>query len=151
MSGAIQNSVGAIVVEFLDSVTATSVNKFKMAVDQCRAYVEQTLPKEYTIKIRVDSSDMDAAIARMNAAINGTNFVAAQTSSAVASSQANQAPVQQVQTQAPAANNTTVNYTQNNYSPKTLSRAEIYRQTQNQLSQINSYLATIAGSSAANP
>lgn len=151
MSGAIQNSVGAIVVEFLDSVTTTSVNKFKMAVDSCRAYVEQTLPKEYTIKIRVDASDMDAAIARMNAAIYNTNFVAAQTSSAVASSQANQAPVQQVQTQAPAANNTTVNYTQNNYSPKTLSRAEIYRQTQNQLSQINSYLATIAGSSAANP
>lgn len=148
MSGAIQNTVGAIVVEFLDSVTTTSVNKFKMAVDSCRAYVEQTLPKEYTIKIRVDASDMDAAIARMNAAIYNTNFVAAQTSSAVTSSQANQAPVQQVQTQAPAANNTTVNYTQNNYSPKTLSRAEIYRQTQNQLSQINSYLATIAGSSA---
>lgn len=149
MSGAIQNSVGAIVVEFLDSVTTTSVNKFKMAVDSCRAYVEQTLPKEYTIKIRVDASDMDAAIARMNAAIYNTNFVAAQTSSAVASSQANQAPAQQVQTQAPAANNTTVNYTQNNYSPKPLSRMEIYRQTQNQLSQINSYLATIAGSSTA--
>ena len=148
MSGAIQNTVGAIVTEFLDSVTNTSVNKFKMAVDSCRAYVEQTLPKEYTIKIRVDTSDMDAAIARMNAAINGTNFVAAQTSSAVTSSQANQAPAQQVQTQTPAANNTTVNYTQNNYSPKTLSRAEIYRQTQNQLSQINSYLATIAGSTA---
>ena len=30
----------------------------------------------------------------------------------------------------------TINYTQNNYSPKALSQVEIYRQTQNQLSTI---------------
>lgn len=33
---------------------------------------------------------------------------------------------------------TTVNYTQNNYSPKSLSRVEIYRQTKNQLAKLNS-------------
>ena len=31
---------------------------------------------------------------------------------------------------------TTISYTQNNYSPKALSRLEIYRQTQNQIATI---------------
>ncbi|UVK63608.1 tape measure protein [Streptomyces phage Doxi13] len=38
----------------------------------------------------------------------------------------------------------TVNYTQNNYSPKALSQAEIYRQTKNQLSTVKGALSTSA-------
>ena len=36
----------------------------------------------------------------------------------------------------PGDSSTTLNYTQNNFSPKALSNAEIYRQTRNQLSKI---------------
>jgi len=35
-----------------------------------------------------------------------------------------------------------LNYTQNNYSPKALSRVEIYRQTKNQLSTVKGALGT---------
>lgn len=136
MSGTLQNSVGVIVTDFLDKVTQTSVSKFKMAVDQCRAYVEKNLPKDYTITIHVDTSEMDAAVARMNYAINGMNYVAVQTSASVAQSQANQSQGNEVTVGAVPTNNTTVNYTQNNYSPTALSRTEIYRQTQNQLQTI---------------
>ena len=38
----------------------------------------------------------------------------------------------------------TVNYTQNNYSPKALSQADIYRQTKNQLSTVKGALSTSA-------
>ena len=136
MSGTLQNSVGVIVTDFLDKVTQTSVSKFKMAVDQCRAYVEKNLPKDYTITIHVDTSEMDAAVARMNYAINGMNYVAIQTSASVTQSQANQSQGNEVTVGAVPTNNTTVNYTQNNYSPTALSRTEIYRQTQNQLQTI---------------
>lgn len=136
MSGTLQNSVGVIVTDFLDKVTQTSVSKFKMAVDQCRAYVEKNLPKDYTITIHVNTSEMDAAVARMNYAINGMNYVAVQTSASVAQSQANQSQANEVTVGAVPTNNTTVNYTQNNYSPTALSRTEIYRQTQNQLQTI---------------
>ena len=34
-----------------------------------------------------------------------------------------------------------INFTQNNYSPKSLSRYEIYRQTKNQISQLKGVMA----------
>ena len=146
MSGALQNSVGVMVSDFLTGVTNTSVQKFKMAVDSCRAYVEATLPTDWTITIHVDTSEIDAAVARMNEAVAMTNFNAGQTSNTVTSSLANQQQAQVIGSQQPAApNQTTVNYTQNNYSPKTLSRAEIYRQTQNQLSTITGVVNSANG------
>ena len=146
MSGALQNSVGVMVSDFLTSVTNTSVQKFKMAVDSCKAYVEATLPTDWNITIHVDTSEIDAAVARMNEAVAMTNFNAGQTSNTVTSSLANQQQAQVIGSQQPAApNQTTVNYTQNNYSPKTLSRAEIYRQTQNQLSTITGVVNSANG------
>lgn len=146
MSGALQNSVGVMVSDFLTNVTNTTVQKFKMAVDSCRAYVEATLPTDWNITIHVDTSEIDAAVARMNEAVAMTNFNAGQTSNTVTSSLANQQQAQVIGSQQPAApNQTTVNYTQNNYSPKTLSRAEIYRQTQNQLSTITGVVNSANG------
>lgn len=49
--------------------------------------------------------------------------------------------------QADEAAGGTVNYTQNNYSPKALSQAEIYRQTKNQLSSVKGALSTSANDS----
>ncbi|UQT02466.1 tape measure protein [Streptomyces phage Annihilus] len=51
------------------------------------------------------------------------------------------AAVEQADVESPAG---TVNYTQNNYSPKALSQAEIYRQTKNQLSTVKGALSTSA-------
>ena len=42
--------------------------------------------------------------------------------------------------EAPAGKTQQINFTQNNYSPKSLSRYEIYRQTQNQISQLKGAL-----------
>jgi hypothetical protein len=110
----------------------TVIEKFKMAVDSVNSYANEVLQTDYTITIHVDASEMDAAIARMNAAISGTNVVANQTASAVAQSNDSRAnapqmaePVSQV------TNNVTFNQT--NTSPKALSQVDIYRNTQNQL------------------
>ena len=119
----------------VDTTVTTAINKFKMAVDSINLYIQENLAPDYTITIHVNTDELDAAVARMNAAIYGTNFSAMQTSDAYTASQTNSAaPVETISE--PAVSNTTVNYTQNNYSPKSLSRQEIYRQTQNQLSTI---------------
>ena len=72
-----------------------------------------------TIKPRLDMSDVDPALSNMNA---------------VASYMGNRGveKSQETETSTPA----TFNFTQNNYSPKALSRIDIYRQTRNQFSTV---------------
>lgn len=140
MSKAIGKSVGqgintglveAVQGSVNETVTAV-IEKFKMAVDSVLAYTNEVLPSEFTITIRVDTSDIDAAVARMNQAIYSTNVTAGQTSNAVAASTANQAATEVIPSE-PVTNTVNLNYTQNNYSPKALDQVEIYRNTQNQL------------------
>lgn len=72
-----------------------------------------------TIKPRLDMSDVDPALSNMNA---------------VASYMGNRGveKPQEVEASTP----TSFNFTQNNYSPKALSRIDIYRQTRNQFSTV---------------
>lgn len=72
-----------------------------------------------TIKPRLDMSDIDPALSNMNA---------------VASYMANRG-VEKSQETKPSTP-TSFNFTQNNYSPKALSRIDIYRQTRNQFSTV---------------
>ncbi|MBP5595943.1 MAG: hypothetical protein J6Y02_11225, partial [Pseudobutyrivibrio sp.] len=147
MSKAIGKSVGqgintglveAVQGSVNETVTAV-IEKFKMAVDSVLAYVNEVLPSEYTITIHVDTSEIDAAVARMNQAIYSTNVTAGQTSNAVDSSTANQAAAEVVPSE-PVTNTVNLNYTQNNYSPKALDQVEIYRNTQNQLNSTKNAL-----------
>ena len=138
-----------IVKAISDNVASTvnaAIEKFKMAVDAVNSYVQENIPSEYTITIHVNTSEIDAAVARMNTAIYGINANAGVTQQAVVTSQENQ------QSYTPTAlgaegtvNNVTLNYTQNNTSPVALSRTEIYRQTQNQLSTINGAISAAMG------
>lgn len=75
------------------------------------------------IKPSLDMSDANPSLANMSAIVSGRQAAtsAPQTTSAPAAA-------------APAAS---VNFTQNNYSPKSLSRIEIYRQTKNLLATAN--------------
>ena len=141
MSSAIGKSIGTSIntglVEAIsgsvNETVSTAVEKFKMAVDSVLAYANEVLPTDYTITIHVDTSEIDAAVARMNAAIAATNVSAGQTSAAVTSSATNQnATTEPISTEV-TPNAVNLNYVQNNYSPKALDQVEIYRNTQNQL------------------
>ena len=72
-----------------------------------------------TIKPRLDMSDVDPALSNMNAV-----------ASYMGNRSSNEAPV------AESSTPTSFNFTQNNYSPKALSRIDIYRQTHNQFSTV---------------
>ena len=126
---------------FYDSITEQAVTKFKMAVDEINQYVTEQLATDYTITIHVDTSEIDAAVARMNEAIAMTNASAGQTSQAYATSQANQQSTStDTSNTIPATNVTNVTLNQTNNSPKSLSQVEIYRDTQNALNQIKNTL-----------
>lgn len=72
-----------------------------------------------TIKPRLDMSDVDPALSNMNA---------------VASYMGNRGVEKSQETE--PSTPTSFNFTQNNYSPKALSRIDIYRQTRNQFSTV---------------
>lgn len=143
---AINNGIVKAISDNVASTVNAAIEKFKMAVDSVNSYVQENLQSEYTITIHVNTSEIDAAVARMNAAINGINANAGATQQAVVTSQANQQTVTpQVLGSEGTTNNVTLNYTQNNTSPVALSRTEIYRQTQNQLSTINGAINAAMG------
>ena len=142
---AIATTLALTLNDFYDLITAQAINKFKMAVDSINEYTNSILRSEFTITIHVDTSEFDDAIARMNMAIYDINTIAGTTSQAYDASIANQQAVAAPAQTDNASNVTNVNYTQNNYSPTALSRAEIYRQTRNQLSTIEGVVSASGG------
>lgn len=145
MSKALGKSVGQGINTGLVEAISGSVNetvntvieKFKMAVDSVLAYATEVIPTDFTITVHVDTSEIDAAVARMNQAIYATNISANETSNAVDTSNANREVVETVPTE-PVGNTINLNYVQNNNSPKELDQVTIYRNTQNQLNAFKS-------------
>lgn len=131
--------VNAVSASVTDTINA-AVEKFKMAVDSVNLYVQEMLPTDFTITVHVDTSEIDAAVARMNEAIAMTNVSAGTTSQAVTTSRDNQNTPTVVTEPVSAGNTTTVQLTQNNYSPKALSQVEIYRDMQAAGNQIKNIL-----------
>ena len=148
---AVGKTVGAAINQGLvTSITATvtdtvssAIEKFKMAVDSINEYISNNLPTDYTITIHVDTSEMDAAIARMNAAVNGANIRANTTSQAVTDSAANQQTVNNTTESKQVVNNVTYEQTIN--SPTAMNQVEIYRESQAVANQIKSTLALANG------
>ena len=140
-----QGLVTAVSNSVSETVNA-AVEKFKMAVDSVNSYAQEYLQQDYTVRIHVDASEMDAAVARMNAAIYGINANAVSTSDVVSTSMANQnASNANSGAVATSAVTNNITYNQTNNSPKALSRTEIYRQTRNQLSTIESVVSSATG------
>lgn len=136
-----------LVQAITSSVTNTvdmAIEKFKMAVDSVNNYANEVLQTEYTITIHVDVSEMDAAIARMNAAISGTNVMANETSQAVTSSRESNIPETDTTVQTPAVTNN-VTYNQTINSPTAMNQVEIYRESQAVANQIKSTIALANG------
>jgi hypothetical protein len=146
VGAALNEGIVQAVSNSVEATVTAAIEKFKMAVNSINAYIDETLNDEWTITIHVNTSEIDDAVARMNSAIYGINASAGATSAAVTSSISNNNPesVEPTVTNAsPSVIN--LNYTQNNTSPKALSRPEIYRQTRNQLSTIESVIAATGG------
>lgn len=146
VGAALNEGIVQAVSNSVEATVTAAIEKFKMAVNSINAYIDETLNDEWTINVHINTSEIDDAVARMNSAIYGINASAGATSAAVTSSISNNNPESfepEVTNASPSVIN--LNYTQNNTSPKALSRPEIYRQTRNQLSTIESVIAATGG------
>ena len=140
---AINQGLVTSITATVTDVVSSAIEKFKMAVDSINEYISDNLPTDYTITIHVDTSEMDAAIARMNAAVNGANVRANTTSQAVTDSAANQQTVNNTTESKQVVNNVTYEQTIN--SPTAMNQVEIYRESQAVANQIKSTLALANG------
>jgi len=126
----------------IDSVTNTTDNMIdfiKSAMSTVGSILSGDSMTDFTITPLIDLSDAEEKSAILRSMFTGgmdygTNTTANLAYRANAIRVQAQAPIEVTPTSANAGNS--FNFTQNNYSPKALSRIEIYRQTRNQFSRM---------------
>ena len=136
-------NVGGAFTETLSGPVA----RFNQGMNTTRSLVE-SIPSTVNIYFNVDDSQLDLAVAKLNAAkdlATQVNLAAISTSSTYSGVNARSSSGTSYNTSSPAngsnsANTgTTITYNQYNTSPKALDAAEIYRNTQKQINLIKSY------------
>lgn len=112
----------------IDEVAASAVDHMAEAIMLANAVVSNAVDDQPTIKPLMDLSEIEYGAERMN------NLLSTQAATRVQMGRETTVtdPSTNVQN-----GGSVINYTQNNYSPKSLSRIEIYRQTRNQLATLH--------------
>ena len=119
----------------------TSVSYMKDAISRARAIMNDTTDLQPTITPVVDLSDVNAKVKTMNSVFNANRGfsigVTEAKVAAVARGMTSRQNGVNVSSENPQDKSSVqnFNFTQNNYSPKALSRLDIYRQTKNQFAQ----------------
>ena len=98
------------------------------AISKVKDFIDSDIDTQPTIRPVLDLSNVEAGTSRLNAMFSRTQALSISTGM----NRQETADVQNGETSPNAGN--TFTFTQNNYSPKALSRVEIYRQTKNQFS-----------------
>ncbi len=98
------------------------------AISKVKDFIENGIDAQPTIRPVIDLSNVEAGTSRLSAILSRTQAL-------TISSRMNEGRYVDIQNGAdPVKSGSTFSFTQNNYSPKSLSRVEIYRQTNNQFS-----------------
>lgn len=118
-------------------MAAAAKNGLNEAVNRVRDFVEGNMDTQPTIRPILDLSEVRAGAHTLSALLSRKQ---AMSISAGMESKTSGA-VQNGETVTPQAGNS-YNFTQNNYSPKSLSRIDIYRQTKNQFSALKGLVET---------
>lgn len=124
------SSTGREVKETSESMAQTAVNTVKSSINRLLELITSDLDTEPTIKPVLDLSEIQKGAGQINALFSRRQ--AASIGGQISANVSEKANLQN------GFNNqnggATYNFTQNNYSPKSLSRTDIYRQTKNQFS-----------------
>lgn len=106
----------------------TAINSTKDVLSRLASIISSDIDPEPTIRPVLDLSDVEAKASRLSSMFSTNQAVSISRSM-------NRDSYGEIQNGAgKSASGNTFNFTQNNYSPKALSRVEIYRQTKNQFS-----------------
>ena len=111
------------------SVGKTAIDSLKSTITKLSTVVEDGIDSQPTIRPVLDLSNVESGTSRLNALFSRTQAMSINTSMNRKNSEESQNGDKDV-----SSGGNTYTFTQNNYSPKALSRLEIYRQTKNQFS-----------------
>ena len=117
------------VAESAENVGNTAMKSLSASIRKLSIMVEEGIDAQPTIRPVLDLSDIESKTSRLNGMFSRTQAMSI-------SAGMNHGSTEEINNSGetkPNAGNT-YNFTQNNYSPKALSRLEIYRQTKNQFS-----------------
>jgi len=104
-------------------------NGLSNAISKITDVINEDIDTQPTIRPVLDLSDVESGTSRLNALFSRTQAMSI-------SSGMNRVANEEIQNGSITSSGNTIQFTQNIYSPKALSRIEIYRQTKNQLSMM---------------
>lgn len=110
-------------------IAGTAKNGLSNAISKITDVINGDIDTQPTIRPVLDLSDVESGTSRLNALFSRTQAMSI-------SAGMNRVANEEIQNGAIASSGNIFQFTQNNYSPKALSRIEIYRQTKNQLSMM---------------
>lgn len=117
------------------SLAEDAVNSFTLAIQQITDAVDSELDAQPTIRPVLDLSNVERGVARL------TNMFSRDQAIGISSIRnANSELENQNRSDSSGSEGKTINYVQNNYSPKALSPTDVYRRTKNQLSAMKGAL-----------
>ena len=105
-------------------------NGLSNAISKITDVINGEIDTQPTIRPVLDLSDVESGTSRLNALFSRTQAMS------ISSGMNRVANEEEIQNGAITSSGNIIQFTQNNYSPKALSRIEIYRQTKNQLSMM---------------
>ena len=130
-----------LVTDAVVSATDSALNSMKDSMRKISDIVSTDLNSNPVITPILDLTQVRSQIGTLAALTNVTPITAAASYGLGARISAEQIAAQMEEIGAGASVGPTVKFEQNNYSPKSLTEIEIYRQTKNQLSQVKSLLS----------
>lgn len=113
-----------------DSMAQTALDSTKNAIAKVADAINSDMDTQPTIRPVLDLTDVETKAGRLNTLFSRNRALSIESSMNHPSTPENQNGAQT------GSSGSVFSFTQNNYSPKALSRVEIYRQTKNQFSQM---------------
>ena len=123
--------------EVKDSAVAmadTAIKSVQQAISKVADYINNDIDTQPTIRPVLDLTNVDEGARRLNAMFSTNSAVS------IGRAMTRDLPVDDQNGASTPGNGNVYTFTQNNYSPKALSRVEIYRQTKNQFSAMERML-----------
>lgn len=129
------NSYSGQLDDASSNIGETATNSLRNAISKITSVIESDVDTQPTIRPVLDLTDVESNAGRLNALFSREQALSINTG------MNSRNKIQNGDSNSANGNSTTYQFTQNNYSPKALSRAEIYRQTKNQFSTMKGVLS----------
>jgi len=126
----------SVVMDSASNLGTSAVDSLKSAISKISGVVNDNLDSTPVIKPVMDLSNVTEGSKRINGLLSGAKLNLSSITSNIPNVLGKDSSDNEINQNGRNQQGTSVSFTQNNYSPKSLSRLDIYRQTRNQVSAL---------------